>query len=423
MRRQLVAVTLATTLMVVIAFAVPLAVTISAFADNLGTQRAEDAARALARDVATTGDRAFGPAGAPAGVTLAIFHDDGRWDGAEVQVRELDAGLELAWQGQGVTLSDEATIVVLLPVFLGRDTPSAVVAASTARGRRTTSVHIAWSILGLLSLTLLGLSAMLGDRLAQRLVQPVEALADGAHRLSTGDLSARVPVGGPTEIREAATAFNSLGRRIDELLRAERESIADISHRLRTPLTALRLETEDTPIASIVDDLAAAVDEVIRDARDPRTRDASVRVDLTTVVGERLAFWAALAAEEGRDARSSIPGGPIMVEVNPSGLRAAIDALIGNVFSHTPAGTMYRVTVGLSDGVVAVTVDDAGPGLPEDLPATARGVSSAGSTGLGLDICARFADSAGGIFEIAPSSLGGAAFRLFLPVDAGASTA
>jgi len=86
--------------------------------------------------------------------------------------------------------------------------------------------------------------------------------------------------------------------------------------------------------------------------------------------------------------------------------------LLGNVFAHTPEGTALRVTVS-EHGLV---VDDAGPGIRDPATAVRRGVSGAGSTGLGLDIARRVAGAAGGRLDIGASPLGGA--RVALVLDA-----
>ncbi|MEQ4724849.1 HAMP domain-containing protein [Nonomuraea sp. B19D2] len=80
--------------------------------------------------------------------------------------------------------------------------------------------------------------------LALAVTRPVDGLARVSHRLAGGDLTARAEPGGPPEVRSVALALNHLAGRIDGLLAAERESVADLSHRLRTPLTGLRLDAE-----------------------------------------------------------------------------------------------------------------------------------------------------------------------------------
>jgi signal transduction histidine kinase len=85
-----------------------------------------------------------------------------------------------------------------------------------------------------------------------------------------------------------------------------------------------------------------------------------------------------------------------------------MDALLGNVFSHTPEGTAFAVTVSArAERGVRLVVEDSGPGFPA-IDAVRRGTSGAGSTGLGLDIARRTARSSGGDLTVARSPDGGA---------------
>jgi len=116
-------------------------------------------------------------------------------------------------------------------------------------------------------------------------------------------------------------------------------------------------------------------------------------------------FWSVLAEEEGRTVTVDLPAGPVPVHVAAADLGAAVDALLGNVFSHTPDGTSFGVAVRpRAGGGAEVTVSDAGPGL--DPGAIARGSSGGGSTGLGLDIARRTAAASGGGLRIEASPAG-----------------
>ena len=104
---------------------------------------------------------------------------------------------------------------------------------------------------------------------------------------------------------------------------------------------------------------------------------------------------------------------PVPVRASPEDVAAALDALLENVFAHTPDGAALRVTVVADpEGGGTVTVEDAGPGLPTE--SARRGVSAGGSTGLGLDIARRTAESSGGSMRTGTGLLGGALVELDL---------
>ena len=208
--------------------------------------------------------------------------------------------------------------------------------------------------------------------------------------------------------------------------------MADLSHRLRTPLTVLRLDAEglDNPeearrLADDVDELERAVTGVIRQARRPVQEDLIVpETDAAQVAKDRLAFWAPLAEDQERsfefvagssdDGDEDRPPATTNVAVSADELEAALDALLGNVFAHTPEGTAFRVEVRpLSDGWISLAVEDSGSGLSPDF--VERGVSGSGGTGLGLDIARRTAEAAGGVFRIGRSATGGARIAMEFP--------
>ncbi|MGB8946951.1 MAG: HAMP domain-containing sensor histidine kinase, partial [Streptomyces sp.] len=195
---------------------------------------------------------------------------------------------------------------------------------------------------------------------------------------------------------------------------------ADLAHRLRTPVAALRLDAETLRdseeahrIAADVAALERSVDDVIRKARRP-FRDAPY-ADLAAVARERAAFWLPLAEDQGRTTEIAAISGTHPVPVPEDDLTAAIDALIGNVLDHTPLGTPFRVTVRTTTaGEAELSVADEGPGLPPTYAAE-RGTSGGGSTGLGLDIARRTAQDAGGTFDMASDAAHGTRVTLTFP--------
>ncbi len=391
----------ATVTLVFIAFSVPLALLLREVAgDRVVTEAAQDA-EALSAVVATA-DRDTVRASverlnAVSDHPITVFWPDGSVLGADAPRSD---AVELAATGRSITAEAPGGREILFGVQ-GLPEGTAVIRAYVADSDLTEDVGRAWLILGVLGLALLGFGLLLADRLARLLLVPLAELSRVANRLAGGDLEARAQVSGPAELREVGAALNGLASRIQDLLVAERERVADLSHRLRTPVTTLRLEAEALSdpheretIESAADGVQRAVDAAINAARSPARGDPSC--DAAAVVAERIEFWSVLAEETARECRTDLVAGPLMVGVGADDLAAAMDALLGNVFAHTPDETPFTVRLrARAEGGAVVEVGDEGPGLPaEDL--AERGRSGGGSTGLGLDIVRRTAAASGG---------------------------
>lgn len=271
------------------------------------------------------------------------------------------------------------------------------------------SAHIAglgrWLLLlAAVSIGLLALAAVSAEVLTRRIVRPLTRTAGAAHELSRGDMDARAPTTGPREVAEVASALNHLAGRIDELISQERETVADLSHQLRTPLTALRLEAERLApqdaerIGERVSVLERTLTNVIHAARRPQREGLAPAVDATAVVRQRLDFWQALADEQDREVRRELPSGPVLVRCAPEDLASAVDALLENVFAHTADGVAMAVRLAPDAGGAILQVSDEGPGF--EPAAAVRGRSDRGSSGLGLDIARQAADASGGDMTI-----------------------
>jgi signal transduction histidine kinase len=175
---------------------------------------------------------------------------------------------------------------------------------------------------------------------------------------------------------------------------------------LQLEADTLEHDADRQRMGSAVRDLTESVSSVIFELRKGRTPRLSEESEITTSVAERVAFWSVLAEEQDRHWSLQLPPVPVRVPVASGDLDAAVDALLENVLAHTPEGTSFRVAVEVSASEVSLIVEDDGPGLPQG-PVAERGRSGAGSTGLGLDIVRRTAESAQGNLSIEQADSGG----------------
>ncbi|MFG3128708.1 sensor histidine kinase [Streptomyces tendae] len=437
MRWALVKVSLAVTVMVVVAFAVPLGLVIREMARDRAFSNAEREAAAVAPALSITTDReqlerVVASAGSDAGMAVHIPAPGDRSGGATDIGRQRATDEDIAAvrrMGRASTTEVDGGSTLLQPVALSSG-EIAVVEVYVPESEVTNGVGTAWAVLAAVGAALIVGSVAVADRLGVRMVQPARRLVDGAHELGEGKLGARVPVEGPDELRRAAVAFNSMADQVVQLLANERELAADLSHRLRTPLTVLRLNAAslgDGPAAeqtrAAVEQLEREVDTIIRTARAAKPQTAAAGpgagCDAAEVVRERMGFWSALAEDEGRKWRVAGADRPVRIPVARTDLAASLDALLGNVFRHTPEGTAFAVDLHNGEDAVIVLVSDAGTAIadPEAAMARGRGSGTDGSTGLGLDIVRRMAESTGGDVRIGSSVLGGTEVRIWIQLD------
>jgi signal transduction histidine kinase len=406
-------VALAITSMVALAFVVPLSLVVSEIAHERALADARLQASAMVAALTVTDDpialaqaaastkageegrlALYAPGGGPIGVAHASAHDiELVADSRQPAVQDVPGGMSYL-QPVGLRGGKLAVIEVFVPA-----------------GELRHGVLPAWLALGLVAIALVAGSVAVADRLGARIVRSTRHLATVVRRFGENDLGVRMVPDGPAELAEAARSFNVMADRMVGLLRAERELAADLSHRLRTPVTALRLELEapdhEVDIERLRQTVAILSDEVdgmIRTAREPLSTRTTEFCDLTEVLADRLAFWSVLAEDHGRPCTVVGSAQPTWVPVPRPDAEAAIDALLGNVFQHTPEGTAFRA--GIVDGTLLV--EDDGPGIPDPAAARQRGASFAGSTGLGLDIVERMATAAGGMVILGRSTRGGA---------------
>ncbi|GAA4075231.1 MULTISPECIES: sensor histidine kinase [Actinomadura] len=425
MRRTLVLVSLAVTSMVALAFLIPLALTVREIARDRALTTAERQASALGPVLVVTEDpaaleRAVASTQAGAARRMAVHMPDGtvvpEQTGGEAVRARPEQLAEAGRRGRWHTARVPGGWALLQPVALdaGR---TAVVEVFIPDEELTRGVWQAWSVMTAVAAALVAGSVAVADRLGARMIRSTRRLAEAAGAFGAGDLSVRIEPDGPPELVEAGTAFNAMADHVVQLLAAEREMAADLSHRLRTPLAALRLNAEALgagPVADqtreAVDRIEREVDQIIRTVRRPQGRGSC---DAAKVLRERVEFWSVLAEDEGRGCELIGADRPAPLPLPATELAAAVDALLGNVFRHTPEGTGFAVTLHVGEGITGILVADAGPGIADPDAALQRGRSGGGSTGLGLDIARRAAEATGGYLRIHRSVLGGAQVQMW----------
>ncbi len=419
MRRRISWLVLATTSTIVVSFVVPLCLLVRTLAEDRAMASADQEAGNMAALVAGRLDAAnlttfVDNVNGGGEVVVTVYTADRQVIGDDSTPRS-DAEVRRALGGEGVTVVDGSGGRVLVPVVTPDGT--SVVRASVTEEVLRSGVTRAWVAIIGLGIALMAIAALIASQLGRRISEPLHAVAEVAHRLREGDLSARAEVEGTEETEELARALNGLAERTRELLVAERGAVADLSHRLRTPVTALRLDAEtvtDPEVARRLDEhigvLQRSIDAIVRDARRPVRENLREVCNASAVVSERVAYWLPLAEDQGRPVQVDVPESPAVVPLAADDLADVIDVLVDNVFAHTPEPVGFEVRLVRSGDKVRLEVSDAGTG-----PSAVRRERE-GSTGLGLDIARRAAAAAGGSLTFGRSPQGGTTVELVLPL-------
>ncbi|MGV9212557.1 HAMP domain-containing sensor histidine kinase [Micromonospora sp. RB23] len=423
--------------LVALAFLIPLGLSLrgqtreEAIADAARRSALVTGALAVSTDKAVV-ERAVVASGDDAAVRPVVYglgldESTGRAGGADLDRARADR--------RSLVTDVDGGVVRLDPVVLGDRT--AVVEVFVPDSTLGEGAGGTWLLLFAVGAAMVGAAVLVVDRVAARAVDATQGLVKAALSVGDGELSVRVEPTGPRELAEAGYAFNRMADRLDAARTDERELVADLSHRLRTPLTVLRLdaealESDDTSVGSFspaeldrlrgirrirqaIVTLEGEIDVLIKTTRKAVAHEAGPAMcDVSEVVRDRMVFWAALAGDQNRPHRVTGAQLRIPAPVPRAELAAALDAVIGNVFRYTPQGTAFEVAVSRRDGYVAIRIDDAGPGIANPDRALRRGASDQGSTGLGLDIAKRVALQANGSVSIDRARLGGASVVMLL---------
>lgn len=336
--------------------------------------------------------------------------------------------------------SGQAPLVVAQPVVRNGDVVGAVVTVSDQHAARERVARIWLSLVGLGCLVL-ALAFVIVQVIASWILRPVAVLDDAAHELADGDLGVRVPVaGGPLELRRLGESFNRMAGSVEASLRAQRAFVADASHQLRNPLSALLMRLQAMTLATApgpaadaaeraLDDgrhLAETLDRMLELARTEHLAPAAGPVDLDDLLDRRVASWRVVAEHREVVIRRAGASGTSAWH-HPAAIAGALDAVLDNALKYGPEGGSIDVTVLPGEAFVEIVVADEGPGLPADeLDRAAdrfwrspRHPELPGS-GLGLTIASTLLARHGGELVTATAPGRGLTVRIRLPTGPGA---
>ncbi|MCC6755944.1 MAG: HAMP domain-containing histidine kinase [Solirubrobacterales bacterium] len=283
------------------------------------------------------------------------------------------------------------------------------------------------------------LGALAGWLLAATATRPMRRMAAVAEGVDGGDLSARMPVEGTRdEARRLAESFNSMLDRLERAFERQRVFVADASHDLRTPLTVVRGQIEvlarnpDPGSAEVqrvshlvtqaISRMEAMVEDLLLLARSESAE--SMRLETLDLGPLLLAEVEGLSFTGDRD----LVVGSITdrsVSIDREQIARALSNLISNAVTHTHEGGRIEVSARDQGSMVALTVDDDGPGVPTHerdrifdrfARLSQSRTSTSGGSGLGLAIVKAIAEAHGGTVSCSGSPLGGARFEILLPV-------
>lgn len=295
-------------------------------------------------------------------------------------------------------------------------------------------VRDVWLQLGLLCLAVLAAVVLVGAVIARGITRPLRRLEHATDQLGRGDLAIRLNEDdGPEELRRVAGTFNRMAVQLSDLIESQTQFVANASHQLRSPLTALRLRLENLDADAAESDRAsirAASGEVARMSRlidgllllasDVAHREFVQPVDVAAVARDRVAGWNDVAAEHDVDIILDAPP-TAFAETLPSAPEQLLDNLIDNALNAAPWHTTITVVVRHRGSKVEVSVLDEGPGLDAESRARAfdrfwRAPNAyAGGTGLGLAIVRQLAEASGGTTRLDARPDGGLAAEVTLP--------
>jgi signal transduction histidine kinase len=304
-------------------------------------------------------------------------------------------------------------LVVASPVIRDGDVMAVVVTDSPTGQMRSKTLH-GWLIIGAGEVTAMLLAVGAALRLTGWVLRPVRVLDATTHDIATGRLKSRVAAaGGPPELRRLARSFNEMADNVEDVLEQQRAFVADASHQLRNPLSALLLRIDllalelpegNEEIASVRTEgkrLGQVLDDLLDLALAEHAEADVSLTDIGALTAERVASWQPVAQRKGVRLTGTCPATTAWAD--PVTLSSALDAVIDNAVKFTPEGERVEVMVASNGEYSTIVITDGGPGLSdEDLVRVGdRFWRSAGhqnikGSGLGLSISRALLAAGGG---------------------------
>lgn len=457
MRARLLAVVTSLVVLVVVGLGAPLALSVaSTQGQELFLDRITDTEgfASMAQQALTSGDfitlsNTLARYQQVYGIAAVVVDTSERVRAQSVTLVDLDdpsinSAVQAALAGQapqvGSTLLpwESAPLVVAEPVLLGGELLGVAVTVSATDATRDVILRW-WAALAGGAVVAIILAVLAALPVVRWVLRPVRRLDDATAQLGAAlakgeDVDPAGIRDGPPELRRLSESFDRLAATATTAMAAQRAFVADASHQLRNPLTALRLrlgnlaghvapEAERHQQAAVAeaDRLGRILDELLAMARAESGAVAPVEVDVDRVVQQRVATWQAVAVHRNVSmVLAGEPGGRALAP--PRGLEAILDALLDNALKFTDDGTLVEVEVRRPNGMVAVSVRDHGPGLkPEELPRAtdrfwrSRAHQNVRGTGLGLAIVSRIVARVDGSVKVSTPDGGGLMVRIELP--------
>jgi signal transduction histidine kinase len=296
-------------------------------------------------------------------------------------------------------------------------------------------IHRFWRSLAGIAAVVLVVVAVVGWGIARSVTRPIRQLESDASRFAAGDLTVSPePIHGAPEVRALADTMSTMARRLDELLRSQRTFVADASHQLRTPLTALRLRLDNlqshlpaqssTELDAAIEEttrLAALVTSLLQLARADEHQATGV-ADVARLTDDRVDTWTAVAEANSVTLVADTPPGYVLVEADPAAIEQILDNLLDNALNASPTGATITARVTSHATTHELTISDQGAGLSDDEKRLAtqrfwRGNTATSGTGLGLAIVSSLATASHAEIHIADAPEGGLAVTVSFPAS------